>query len=1210
MSFNQENEFDFSLDIDPDEILGLKDHPTPTQPTIDPPSVKQQKPLPSLNDLPKLSSTFKSNRVEWGPNMKKPAPITTPTTSLSSLPSISSTNASSLSGSSTVTANTPVASKNIQEIFTIDLQSQLSITKQEYSKIIQNVKQSNNNVSIESTLSKNSRTFLISGKRADVISARRDLVKKLTKPVEQTFTIPSNCTRLIIGAGGKTIREISDSTDTKINIAKEVNKDSYDEELSDTTTNVTVFGDIESVNLAKLRIMQIVKEDIKNAVLKINVDDSNILPFISVEQFVSNDVSVTLTDSQIVVSGIRDDVKVVKSQILTYLASLSTDIKQESIKIPAKFQILIDPAQIKSQFNISVELNDETGVATFTGPANKIKEAITFARTSSKEFSVDSLDISKSHGKNLNHAKNLVLYLSKDDTTLLNQIKLDFPNVKVSLPKPTTLLTSKDVVINISAKTEFINEIKGARKDLISLVNSITPLDTLTIDDLDYDLFHKDIKRSLSASSDVVGFIQLGDYYPTDDHIILFAVSSTEDFKPSADEIQSSLMNINSILDPLRKKQEALTIETFELSSDLQSTYLSKDSVTYNLILDEVNSIEGNNIQIKLNKPVENEVYLRGNEKAVKLVSAALKSIIENPSIKSTLSFEIPSNSVARLIGNKGSNLQNLSEKFNCHIDVQDHDSNATVNLTGLEYNINRAKIYIIAEAKKWANIITKELIVPTKYLRSLSGKDFSYRNRLQDKYNVNIFFPKNGETLVIIRGPTRGVTKAYEELKALLDFEMENGHQTIVNVPVAQVALLIGKNGDHINDIRAEHGVQLNFLQKANNEKAKEAGFVELEITGSRQAIKDASKEIQDYINENGDFIAETLDLDRKYYRHIVGPNASTLKAMLQKAGGDEIKRKNVDIPNSDSDSSTITIEGPEKFVNSIKESIKKVCQDVDNSITKEIDIPSDRFGALVGPGGITRNNLETEFNVTIDIPDKNDTQGKVKIIGLSENIAKAEKKILSEIIRDSFDREIQVPAEYHEFVSERGSFMQKLRSEFSVFVRHGNTNRRANQINRKKIVIPETARGEPTQESNTTKLTLEQYDNSSMDDNEPITWRLNYENIDLSYLDADDVEPKKNVDSEAKKEENLNKAIKLIEDRIELAKEATTVGYLWASNSRNFNKVVGAGGSGVRKIKDSTYTIIHVPRKNDDINDVIYIRGSKDAVEKAAEIITKNLK
>lgn len=1201
MSLTFENET--NLETPPTSNDSALDSTLPIEGEVDeqPPveETPQPKPLPSLKDLPSLGSNagFVNTKVNWGPNVK---PAAAPTMSSSPSPSPSSLNSGSR-----------MRSKNIQEAFSLDLQSQLSITKPEFSRIVQSVKQ-NHNVSVESTLSKNSRTFLISGLPQNVSAGRRELMRKLTKPITDVFQVPSNCKAAIIGSGGKNIHEIQDSCDVRINVAKENNPDSYDEDLNDYTADVSIHGDIDSVKLAKSKILKIVKEEDKHATIQFTVDDEKIAPFVDLSAVtISDDVKVQfLKDSaSVVIQGPREEAKVAKQNIKNYLASLSTEVANEQVTIPSKFQFLIDDKEIKEKFNVIVEYpteaNDEK--VSFIGPRAKVSEAIEFARSSSKAYAVDTLDISKSHGKNLAHAKNLALFFQKYDH--LKSLKEAHPTIKIVLPSPQTLAVSDSVNIHISGKAEDKEEIKTTRKELISVVNEITPLDTIVIDNVDYELFHKEIKHALLGQEEAAGFVQFGDFYPGNDAILLVALTSNDDFKPSTEEIAETLNKVSSALDDIRKKQNALETRVFELAAETQDSLLSDDSATLKLILEDVGQDDGH-LQIKLHAPTEDKFTLRGNERAVNVANKAIESIVKSPSKKFKDVIEVPANAVSRLIGTKGANTQQLRQKFDIQIDVPSESENgkpASVTLTGLQYNVEHAKVFIAAEAKKWADIITKELIAAPKYHRNLLGPQGAYRNRLQEKYNVRIFFPRN-EEVVTIRGPSRGVAKAYQELEALLDFEMENGHKSVIKVPAEHVPRIIGKNGDMINDIRADFGVEMDFLQKASDPQVQESGEVELEITGSRQAIKDATKKVTDIVAEASDFVKETLDIDRKYHKSIVGSGGRTLREIISKAGGDEYRNKTVDIPNANSDSQIIKVEGPKKFVDIVVKEIKKLVEEGEKSIKVELDIPAERQGALIGPGGVVRRQLESEFNVILNVPNKGEA-GKVTLVGLPENVEKAKAKILTEIIRDNFDHELPVPANLHEFVSERGAFIQNLRTELSINVRHGNGAKKANKISRKALTIPaDRVRGSDEEKI---KFTVEEITAEDSNDEGEIPWRLTYEPIDLSaILGENEEQPEEKKDDGSKKESAIKKAVQLIEERIALAPQATSVGYIWSSDSKKFNKIIGPGGSNIKKIREASGTIINVPKRSDKVNDVVYIRGTSEGVKKAGDLIMNALK
>ncbi|SCU89157.1 LAFA_0E16424g1_1 [Lachancea sp. 'fantastica'] len=1158
------------------------------------------KPLPTKKDFPTLGSgafLAASSKVSWGPNMKSGA--SNPSSAFTSAPQSRSTTPATLQAK-------PARSQTIQEAFSLDLQSQIAIAKPDFSKIVQKVKQTHS-VSVESTLSKQSRTFLIFGKPENVKAARREIVKKLTKPVTATLQVPSKTRSVIIGAGGKNIRSISEPLEVRIDIGKEVNEGSYDEDLDDSLVDVTIHGDLESVRIAQEKILAIVKEDTKSATIKINIADKNLTPFVNID-FIDKNVesSIDQQEGKIKLSGLRDDVQAAKASVLQYLSELSSQIRTLKVNIPNKFQFLINTDLIKDKFNVIVNLPEgaDEEVA-FVGAASKLDEAVTFARENSKRYKVEALEISKAHGKDLQHAKNIALYFAKYN--LLESIKNEHSNVRIALPSPQELENAEAVLIRTSSTIEDAEELKVVRKEIINLVNELPTSQILTIDDVDFELFSKDIKHLLTQEEKKAGFVQFGDFYANDDRVIIIAKTSDEEFRPSDEELQQTLKEVSSSLDPLRRKQENLSQEIIDISYPKQEQYLGQGTFTRGLIEEEI-ALQSGHAQFKLHRPTADRLTVRGDTKAVTATVNAIESILSDEDEKYEIKFGVSTNAVPRLIGSKGSNLNAIREKYQCNIDVAaDSSDNVTeVTVVGLKYAAEHAKVYLVSESKKWADVITKELNVLPKYRGKLIGSQGAYRTRLQTKYNVFIHFPNENEAKgVTINGPSRGVAKAYEELKALLDFEIENGHTSIIKVPTEHVARVIGKGGDMINDIRADFGVELDFLQKTTDPKATSTGEVELEITGSRQAIKAATERVQAIVKEASDIESTSFEVNPDYIKDIVGSGGRVLKELISKAGGDEIRTKSVDIPDAKSEEKKIVIQGPKAFVKALVKEIQAIVEERENSVSKELNVPSERIGALIGPGGSVRRQLESEFHVRLSLPDIGDKDRKVEISGLPKSIEACEKKIYSEIIRDNWDTEIEVPASYHEFVSERGAFVQKLRSDFSVNVKFGNANSKASKLARSDLSIPvERVTGS---DEETLKFTQEQRPIELNEAQGSIPWRLSYEPVDLSDIltpeeQASEVQPKK--------EEVLAKVTDLIKARIELAPKACVVGYLWSKKSQHFRKVVGSMGSNIKKIREATETLINVPKKGDKVPDVIFIRGTEAGVTKAADLITKKLK
>lgn len=1196
--------------------------------------IVDKKNLPSLKDLPSLGANkeFAKVKVAWGPNMPVNENIKNDVV-LSSKPSIASLESlPKLASSSSSSMNSNFRkskSKTIQEAFTLDLESQLSITKQELSRIVLAIKHEFD-VSIESTLSKNARTFLISGVASNVQEAKRELVKQITKPITVSFSIPSRCRAAIIGPGGKVIREISERYEVRIDVGKNNIEGSFDSELNDYLSNVTLTGDFQSVSMAKGRILDIVKEETKNITIRFTIDDSKITPFLDMAQFltpedVSEDqlkVQYYAKSGDIVIQGPVEQAKIRKAEIDTYLKSLANDIKEEQVKIPRKYQFLIDAEELRKKFLVSIEFSPEDAenpdLVCFIGEAGKVTEAIAYARSSSRSYVVEILDISKAHSKNLDHAKSLALYFHKYGT--LNDMNDVSPEVKFVLPSVKSLSNSSDVCITLSAKAEFSDDLKHARKELVNYVNSISPNECRVLNDIDYELFSKEVKQILEKLDSEIHFVQYGDYYKDDDRILLISIASEDDFKPSFEEIDEKLSKANKALDTIRNKQNELHSEVIKFSSSLQDELLATGKTTLNLIHQQMSN-DGVNVQIKLHQPKKDQITVRGTDQSVKEITKVLESISQSSKSESVSTLEIPTNVVSRLIGAKGANMQHIRELYGCEIDIpSNYDTSekmTEVTFKGIEFNIMHAKKHVAAECKKLADVTTAELHVPSKFHRNLIGPRGLYRTRLQDKYGVYINFPKTGE-IVTIRGPSRGVKKAHVELKALLDFEMENGHETIIKVPSEHVPRIIGKNGDNINDMRVEFGVEMEFLQKATSKIAQETGEVELQITGSRQAIKDATKRVNDFVKESSNYVTETLEVDPKFHKIFVGQGGRTLREIISNADGDDIKGRVVDIPDSNSVNGVITVQGPNDFVQKVIKQFKKIIDDREKSITKELEVSNERKGALIGTGGMVRRQLEEEFGIQLEVPAKDEKDKKVTIIGLPENVDKCLAKINSEILRDDFDREISIPASAYWYVVEQGNFIQTLRQELSINVRHGDSTRRANKLKRSKIVIPvEKVRPAEKESSKTVQIeTLIENVGPAIDESETgdIQFKLTYEPIDLSAILGEDetslIKPENKDSIHDNKAQALDKAIELLTSRVDAAKKAEFVGFVWCSDNKRLNKVVGPGGSNIKKIRSVTGAFVDVPRKTSPVNDIVYVRGSESGVNKAVEMISNSLK
>lgn len=984
-----------SVDNDVDDSVVVVDEITQVQPKKKI-NLFDEDLCPSLGDIAPAAST----PVQWGP-------------SSTGSPISSWAKASSDSPNSFKPA---VKSTSTQVTFIIDDDQQQNLAKSDIFKIFAKIK-SSLKVNVESTYSSatKKRTFLLDGPSDNIVIAKKELIRQLTKPTKITFEIPSKLRSTIIGSGGKTLKPIIESASVKIDIARESDsKDdellTEDEELFGKSLTVTIEGDIQGCTDAKSMIMAIVNENTKNLNVKIPVSEK-LKPFAKSEisklsfkkgvEVVSPEASSKL--SNIIISGDREGVIDARNQIKTALTSLDNSIVVEEREIPKHLHQLIDLERVLNETDVVIELplpSDVSSKAKLIGLKSNIPNALKLAKQITADYFVEILDLAKSHGGNINHAKNLVAFFiyTKYLEALGNQY-----DIKITGPSYQNLVDSnvKSVTISFTANNNKEDEVKKARKDLVDTVNKISPNFIESITDIESFIFPK-IDNSVAVENNV-SIVPLGQLAGSTNILLLVAQQNDDEFLPSADQIVSRLETVNKSLDKLRALNSELITETIQTPSEDQSHL---EGNTLKVLL---NKYEPDSIDIKLHQnsegPSDNEIYLRGYKSEIRKAIDDIKQLIEDvknyeEASKYNTIIEVPSIHLPRIIGQKGQNLNQLRDEFDVKIDVlTDNDSKleeAEIKLTGLKSNVDECIKKIHQLVKKWADEKTVVVNVEQKYRRQLIGPNGIYANRLQDKYNVKLQFSdaedKNGN--VVIRGPSRGVAKVEEEIKQLLAYEKENGFKETIQVPRIALPRVIGKNGENIKDISAEAGVEIH----TRNNDDKESEVVDFEIIGSKNGIKEAKKAIEEISERVINFDTQTIDVDHKWYGNLIGPNGMTMRQLIIKAGGspdDRDFRRYIQFPPRNSESTTITCEGNKEVVSKIISEIETIIKDLESITTESVDIPKSQHKLIIGAGGSVRRGIDDEFKVRVNVPKQESESETITVKGKPADIEKAIAKI-----------------------------------------------------------------------------------------------------------------------------------------------------------------------------------------------------------------------
>jgi len=257
-----------------------------------------------------------------------------------------------------------------------------------------------------------------------------------------------------------------------------------------------------------------------------------------------------------------------------------------------------------------------------------------------------------------------------------------------------------------------------------------------------------------------------------------------------------------------------------------------------------------------------------------------------------TTTFDFPQRYANYLVGRRGENINKLREEFDVDILVSD----GKVEIKGPKAKSELAKTRIIALGKKLEDETTHILKIKPQFHREMIGAKGNQVNRLQDRYNVRVQFPRTTHTMnddrpnvdassdlgarnnrsnqapdeVIVRGPRKGADDARDELLNLLQWTIDNSHTATVSVAQNQLPSLIGQGGREVEKVRLETGAQIDV--PGTRDSADAAGRVQVHVKGTKKQVDDAKRLLEQRAKVFDESVTRAIDIDKKYHKALIG--------------------------------------------------------------------------------------------------------------------------------------------------------------------------------------------------------------------------------------------------------------------------------------------------------------------------------------------------
>ncbi|XPS73217.1 hypothetical protein M3J09_005368 [Ascochyta lentis] len=1091
------------------------------------------------------------------------------------------------------------------------------------------------------------------------VDAVRESLKEIANEVGSKQSVdvpvPASVRAHIIGRQGSKIQEISKRTGARIQVPKaEAGED------EDTVVNVHIEGNALTAEMARREIDAIVNERTSTVNLRLKDIPAEFYPFLAGPQNVhtdrlaqGKDIDIKIpeyytwqsqappqnarnqpgnfvpqADFPIRISGERVAAQQVQAELERRVQQLRQRLAVDQRSIErGRHQFLVGDRggslhDFLEETGCSLVLppnSDDSETVYIVGPPDKIEQGINKLEDLAASMTMATADAAREHrGPNAQaHAHNLTRYL-RQRKALAELERLH----EASIVAP----TDRDGPTGYEIYARDGKNSMKARGDVMSVFGAHPPSRFSTVN---VDPFYHSFLRQRPAPQirqDTGVHIVFPDEEEESPELVLVYESRDpyEEYtiprgKPQNDEINAykkALQEASELIHRLTKNQPQIASRDLEASQKFHrkiEQFVSEEQ--QGLAHDQVpvQVLFGGRRPEAANRS-KDSFAIRGPSNAVDDLNAKILAFIEQAE-KDELerghvtTFDYPQKYASHLVGKGGENIQKLRQKFD--VDVQIDDGKVT--LKGPSQKAEACKKEILSMAKKLEDEASHILKIKPQYHRELIGAGGKQVERLQTRYGVRVNFPRRAKNdddadatsqrntkgsqnpdEVIVRGPKKGADEARDEILSLLQYIVDNSNVDTISVAQSQIPQLIGSGGREMENLRLTTGAQIDV--PGAREGADPSGRAEIKIKGTKQQVQEAKKILQERVKVFDDTVTETLDVDRKLHRNLIGGQGSNIRQIVTSAGGPDNSRdlaRMVRFPkqDTDGDSSTIKIEGPKSIVEKIVAAIKAQVSTLENQTTEILEVSPDKHRLLIGRGGETRRSLESQFSVQLDIP-KQTTQGaarsQVKIAGEPSAVEKAKAHIL-ELVKGQEGETVEVPRHLHHIISDNGQFFRRLRNNQKITVDHGNQQPPPKPA--------QTEAGKSRKGANGALPLITDDATSGADEH---SWEI---------VDNNAVE--EGTDTSATipwilrgPSENIPKARQQLEEAIKAASKPSSTGFLILPDPRSYRLVVGSGGSTINNLRKETGTKIQVPRDQAK-DEAIEITGTREGCEQARQLI-----
>lgn len=575
------------------------------------------------------------------------------------------------------------------------------------------------------------KTFLIKASdQKRLVYARKQIERGLSKTVTVTVDVPITTLGTIIGPKGATLKGITDSTGTKIDIPRRDTLPTFDapddasdasDESEEPQVPITISGPSVACNDAKAKLLALISNKVSQTSTSIKTIPSSFYPFIAgpkgskinvLEQLGNGNVKVHVPppavwkalesqsedvpsdrDLSIKIKGEKESVKAVVAEILRKYEELTDSLRELKISIPKRqHRFLVGAAaeDILAQTDCIVELppvSDPSDQCVIRGPQANLIPALTLVMDKANAIAVEMVDVIALHRANtsdaLSHAKRVVRYLTR--SSKLRSIADNHSGVKAFPPFPSVVASSGAVVIEIVGEDKAA--VAKAKEAVSTAVKAAVPaaIATVEIDPIVHAILigKKGAKISTFETSHSVTTVFPPASDESSDVLLVYTGDIPADKKARETKLKDALDAATKALNDLAKDAADIKSETLDVEKKWHKFIIGQGGTVLNALIGEDGLV---NVKVGAKSAGENEdeVVVRGPSSEVDRVVTQIKTIVEdakNDDIINgfTLEFPVDKKHVPHLVGSSGSAINKLRETLGVRVNFDDDEKKKRV---------------------------------------------------------------------------------------------------------------------------------------------------------------------------------------------------------------------------------------------------------------------------------------------------------------------------------------------------------------------------------------------------------------------------------------------------------------------------------------------------------------------------------------------------